>query len=253
MGANKENRVPPNQDNHPSRSGYREHNPSPRENTKHDSQSRDHHGTKDHHVSSQGAHVKRAHQEDQQHGARAKHGHDHAGSRDHHPHGARPIPHDHHDSQSILPSHRDSRHGEHHADHHSHLHRESRRQSHILENRRYSMVGHNRKLAHENNMEEAQNLYELAIRSVADAHKHSPPTIHGRRGSVSGERRGSLPGERRGSVSLEKVINRKRWEYLKLPHPKSRLETNIFQRKHKLAGLIFVIDRLNSRYSVKYS
>lgn len=253
MGANKENRVPPNQDNHPSRSGYREHNPSPRENTKHDSQSRDHHGTKDHHVSSQGAHVKRAHQEDQQHGARAKHGHDHAGSRDHHPHGARPIPRDHHDSQSILPSHRDSRHGEHHADHHSHLHRESRRQSHILENRRYSMVGHNRKLAHENNMEEAQNLYELAIRSVADAHKHSPSTIHGRRGSVSGERRGSLPGERRGSVSLEKVINRKRWEYLKLPHPKSRLETNIFQRKHKVAGLIFVIDRLNSRYNVKYS
>lgn len=158
-------------------------------------------------MSSQGAHVKRTHQEDQQHGTRAKHGHDHAGSHDHHyPHGSRPITREHHDSQNGLPSQRDSRHGEHHADHHSHVHRESRRQSNILENRRSSMVGHNRKLAHENNMEEAQNLYELAIRSVADAHKHSLPTIHGRRGSVSGERRGSLPGERRGSVSLEKVI-----------------------------------------------
>lgn len=197
-----------------------------KDNTKHDTHAYDHHvkekptshGAHDHHGNVHGAQAKHDnHEHDRHHGARAKHGHhDNTGSHDqhkphhHHHHGSRPILKDHHDSQSGLSSLRDSRHGQHDSAHHSHSPRESSRQSHILENRRSSMAGQTRRIAIEDNMEEAQNLYELALRSVADAHhKPSLPNVQGRRGSLAGERRGSLqgslPGERRVSLSSDKV------------------------------------------------
>ncbi|XP_062607435.1 uncharacterized protein LOC134269245 [Saccostrea cucullata] len=232
--ANKENSAPSGQE-HPSKQGFREHNPSPRENIKKDSPSDKHDHSQDskeahHHHGHQGARKKHDPHDHHQHGAhahgaRAKHmhiertgSHDHHGERDHRGHhGAhgghheRHVPHepqhhgvrrvlqDHYDSQSGLASHRDSKHDH---DHHKHSPREGRRHS-LVEHRRSSLGA--RVIAQEDNLEEAQNLYELAIQSVAEAHRHTMPGAHGRRGSLPGERRGSLPGERRGSISADKT------------------------------------------------
>ncbi|XP_061197289.1 uncharacterized protein LOC133205480 [Saccostrea echinata] len=226
--SNKENSAPSNQE-HPSRQGFREHNPSPRENIKKDSQPHKH----DHHQDSKGARKKHDPHDHHQHGAHphgasAKHvhiehtgSHDNQGEREHrghhiahatHGHHERTMPHnpqhhgvrrvlqDHYDSQSGLMTNKDSKHDH---DHQKHSPRESRRQS-LPDHRRPSLGGQSRVIAQEDNLEEAQNLYELAIQSVAEAHKQTMPTGQGRRGSLPGEKRGSLPGERRGSLSTDR-------------------------------------------------